>query len=121
MSTIESANIKLYQFVDTPYHVAYSAHGEAGVELAGKGLGTTLRVDGFRQVSVEVADTAHTHSFDLFMGKCSGTTLADRVAVNQPADGKVHTYNVVGPEIGLMLKGDANTTDNVQLWVYLRS
>jgi hypothetical protein len=117
MSATESANTKFYQFVDTPYHVTYSAYGEAFVDFPPK----YLKIDGFRQVSVAVAGTAHTHSFDLRMGKISGATFTDTVAFNQSADKKIHTYNVTGPEMNLVLKGDPNTTDDVALWLYLRS
>jgi hypothetical protein len=108
--------MKLIQFVDTPYSVTYSGSGEAYVSWPGGS--NALSADGYSRVSVEVRGTAKTSSFDLIMGKISGSTLADRVA-SPAADGKIHTYEVIGPEIALLLKGTPNATDRVQLWVYL--
>jgi hypothetical protein len=109
-------NPKLLQFVDTPFIAKYSAAGEAFVIFGGSNI---FSVDGYTKVCVEVLGTPITKSFDLMMGKISGATLADRVANNQAADAHIHTYQVSGPEVGIVLKGTPNTTDKVQLWMYL--
>ena len=109
-------NPKLFQLVDTPFVAKYSAAGEAFVIFSGSHI---VSVNGFRTVCVEVAGTAVTKSFDLIMGKNTGATLADRVANNQAADGHIHTYPVIGPEVALVLNGTPNVTDKVQLWLYL--
>jgi len=115
----EQAKTKLYQFVDTPYDVTYSGFGEAFVRF--EPPNSMVRVDGFRHICVEVLGTPKTTSFDLTMGKLSGATLGERIAENQVADAKIHCYNISGPEVGLVLRGTPNTTDKVQLWMYLRS
>ena len=104
-------NPKLIQYVDTPFLADYPASGEARVILTS--------IDGYTKVCVEVAGTTKTKTFTLFMGKLSGTTVGDRVATDQPADGHIHTYPVIGPEMSLFLKGPPNTSDKVQLWIYL--
>lgn len=109
-------NPKLFQFVDTPFVAKYSAGGEAFVIFAGSSI---VSVDGYTKVCVEVLGTAITKSFDLMMGKISGATLADRVANNQAADAHIHSYQVLGPEVAMVLKGTPKTTDKVQLWMYL--
>jgi|WetSurMetagenome_2_1015567.scaffolds.fasta_scaffold151647_2 hypothetical protein len=109
-------NTKFMQFVDTPYTVKYTAAGEAYVNFPG---GYIVSIDGYSKVCIEVLGTTITKSFSLNMGKISGSTLADAVALNQAADAHIHTYPVIGPEAALLLKGTPNTTDKVQLWVYL--
>jgi hypothetical protein len=53
------------------------------------------------------------------MGKISGTTLS---APNNPLDGQIHSFDVVGPEISLQLSRSTNNPkENVQMWVYLTS
>jgi hypothetical protein len=42
--------------------------------------------------------------------------------IDGPVDQAIHTFEVVGPEIVLVLKGgQPKTKDKVELWVYLRS
>jgi hypothetical protein len=53
-------------------------------------------------------------------GKISGSTLAMVVDSFPLGAGTVHTYDLNGPEISLVLTGGpANTAVNIQAWVYL--
>jgi len=58
---------------------------------------------------------------DISMGKISGSTLAQSVgsfALDSPA--VIHTFNVVGPEMSVVLTGGpANTAVNLQAWLFL--
>ncbi len=109
-------NPKLIQFVDTPFVANYTKYGFAFVEISGS---NAISLDGYTKVCVQVSGTSITKSFTLSMGKISGPTLCDNVAVNQAADNHIHTYPVIGPQMTLTLNGPPNTTDNVKLWIYL--
>lgn len=109
-------NTKLYNFVDTPAQVTYSQSGEAQVPLD---VNPIVGVTEYRQVSVRIGQTKAS-SWSLFMGKLSGATLG--VENTRPVDSAIHTFEVVGPEIALWLRGGTpRSREKVQLWVYLRS
>jgi hypothetical protein len=111
-------NTRLYNFVDTPVTIVYSRFGEATVPLNPDGTGI-INIRRFRQVSVLLGMTSAT-SFSLAMGMISGSTLAAERAI--PMDRQIHTFDVAGPGLALWLKnGTPNSTETVQLWVYLRS
>lgn len=109
---------KLIQFVDTPLAVTYSASGEAYVQWPGGG--NVLSLNGYTLVSMEVLGSAHTKTYDVIIGKISGSTLSSVVAAGVAAGTKIHSYQVIGPELGIVLHGAPNTTEHIQLWVYLR-
>lgn len=109
-------NAKLYDFVDTPATIIYSQFGEAQVPLDTDPI---VDVTGFRQVNVQIGQTKAT-SWSLYMGKISGATLSVENA--RSVDNAIHTFDVVGPEIALFLKGGTpKSREKVELWVYLRS
>lgn len=109
-------NTKLYEFVDTPAAVIYGQLGDAQVRLDTNPI---VDVTGYRQVSIRIGETKAT-AWSLAMGKISGATLA--VEHTRSIDNSVHTFEVVGPEIALVLKGGPpRSREKVQLWVYLRS
>ena len=109
-------NTKLFNFVDTPATIAYSQFGEAQVPLDTNPI---IDVTGYRRVNVRIGQTKAT-SFSLYMGKISGSTLS--VETMRPIDNAIHSFEVVGPEIGLWLKGGTpRSREKVQLWVYIRS
>jgi hypothetical protein len=81
--------------------------------------GGIIDVTEFRRASVRVGSTSAT-SISVFIGKILGTTLA--VEHTHPLDGKIHTHDIVGPELALWLKGGApSSNEEVEVWVYLRS
>jgi hypothetical protein len=92
--------------------------GSFEVPLTSSGA-TTLNVANYRRVSVLVGSTQATQA-NLRMGMLSGTTLG--VSMPFPLDGKIHTFDVVGPEIGLdLLCTGKFAAEKVQLWLYLSS
>lgn len=109
-------NTKLYNFVDTPAQITYSQFGEAQVPLDANPI---VDVTGYRQVNVRIGQTKAT-SWSLYMGKISNATLS--VENMRSVDNAIHTFDVVGPEIVLFLRGGTpKSKEKVQLWVYLRS
>jgi hypothetical protein len=116
----EIPHTRLINFVDQPATVKYSQFGEAQVQLNAP-TGGILDVRQFRKVHILVGSTKST-SFQVFMGKISDATLSDTRLVVQPPDHKIHTLEVVGPEMTLFLMGGApSRQEQVQLWVYLTS
>jgi len=121
-SVTESANSQFLQFVDTPYTVQYPSGPEVVAQVPvnwGGTIGSFVSVNGYRQAYVLVAGTSITKSFNFVMGKISGVTAAQ--SWNQPADGKIHAFDIQGPQISIWLNGTPGATDHVQLWLYLRS
>jgi len=114
----EIPNTRFINFVDTPANIQYTQFGEAQVNLDPQ-TGGIINITEFRRVSVRIG-TTNASSFDLFMGKIAGTTLSVRHTL--PVDNNIHTFNIVGPEMSLFLKGgQPQSTEQVQLWVYLSS
>ena len=104
-------NTKLYNFVDTPAAITYGQSGEAQVPLDASPI---VDVTGYRQVNVRIGQTKAS-SFMLNMGKLSGATLS--VITSRPVDNAIHTFDVVGPEIALILAGgQPKSREKVQLW-----
>lgn len=114
----ETPNTRFINFVDTPASIKYSPSGEAQVPLDPQTLGI-IDVSGFRRASVLIGSTKASLS-NVIMGKISGTTLSQ--FNSQPIDNKIHTFDVVAPEMSLWLTGGPpNSKEKVQLWVYLTS
>ena len=110
-------NTRLINLVDTPANIQYSKFGEGQVESLPEG--GVLDIREYRQVSVEVGATKASKC-ELFMGKISDMTLSTRYEV--PLDHKIHTFEVVGPEMTLFLMGGMpESSEEVQLWIYLRA
>ena len=117
----EQAKTQLFQFVDSPLAVSYPSFGEFRVPLGGSNI---ISTDGYRQVCVEAVESVghtNTSGYSALMGKLSGSTLGTFIATNHPLGGTIDCYEVNGPEFALILNGSPNTSDSVQLWVYLRS
>ena len=111
-------NTRLFNFVDTPANIHYSQVGEATVVLEPQ-TGGIIDVSGYRRISIRIGSTK-AKSFSVFIGKISGATLSQEF--NQPVDHQIHTFEVVGPQMTLVLKGGTpNSDEKVKLWVYLRS
>ena len=116
----EIPNTRLINFADQPVTIRYNQFGQAQVQLNAP-TGGILDVSQFRRANICVGSTNAT-SFQVFMGKISNATLSEIRLIVQPPDRKIHTLEVVGPEMTLFLMGGApNSQENVQLWVYLSS
>lgn len=109
-----ACNSKLIQFVDTPLAVHYNQYGQFRATLnGGDGI---LAVGNCRHLYFELGSSKAT-GYTLYMGKISGSTLSQGFPGSQT--GKIQSTEIMGPEIVLGLQGPANTSDSVQLWVYL--
>jgi hypothetical protein len=112
------AATKFYNLTDTPASITYSASGSATIVLE-PGTGGTTDLTGYRKVCFRIG-TAKATTFAVTMGKISNATLAAQFTGT--IDNKIHTYDVIGPQMTLRLtNGPANTADTVQVWVYLTS
>lgn len=115
-ASAQLATTKFYNFVDTAVTVTFSNTGTAQIKLAP--AGAIISVTGYRKVSVQIG-TTHATNLRIQMGKITGATLSQYM-FNGPVDQKIHTFEVVGPDLVLVLSGaPANSTDHVQVWVYL--
>lgn len=111
-------NVRFINLVDTPATVQYSIHGDGQIPLE-PATGNVVDLTGYRRVSIRVG-TNRARTCAAHMGKITGTTLAQELAV--PLDGRIHSFEVAGPQLTLWLRGGAaSTQENVQVWVYLRS
>lgn len=108
-------NTKLFQYVENPFTAKFDQFGNAWVLFDNSSV---LSIDGYRKVCFYIYCTDPI-TFDVYMGKISGTTLADNLAKKQALDNKIHCYDVIGPEMTLVLHGKPNTSSKVPLWVYL--
>ncbi len=78
-----------------------------------------LDVRNYRKVSVLIGPTKAAKGI-ITIGKISGSTLS--VQYDIPIDGKVHSFDVVGPEINLGLTGSTSSPkESVQAWIYFTS
>lgn len=104
----------LINFVDTPATLHYSRFGEAPLRINGDAI---LDIGKYRKVSILVG-TTKAKTMEVTMGKIRNATLAQVFPL--PKDLQIHTFDVVGPHLGLWFKGGPpDTTENVQLWLYL--
>jgi hypothetical protein len=113
----QTTGTRFINFVDTPLTVTYSQYGMTMLLLDGaKG---PMNVSGFKKVTVGIGATKAT-SCKVSMGKITGTTVAK--SFDQPINAQNHvfTLDIIGPEMSVwLLGGPSNTTDKVQLWIYL--
>jgi hypothetical protein len=83
-----------------------------------------LDVQAFDKVSLEIIQWPHvpvSMTVQTYMGKISGTTLSqviDHFALGTVAT--IHAYNVIGPDLNVVLTGGPPNTDvPIQAWVFL--
>ena len=111
-------NTRFINLVDTPATIAFNQFGEARIPID-PAVGNIIKINTFRKVSILVG-TTHATSMSVIIGKNAGVTLAQ--AFTSPIDLKIHTFDVIGPEFAVVLKGGPpNTSEHVQVWVYLSS
>ncbi|MFZ1010451.1 MAG: hypothetical protein WAN65_26665 [Candidatus Sulfotelmatobacter sp.] len=84
-----------------------------------------LNVEAFGHVNLEIVQFPHASvsmTVVCYMGKLSGTTLAQTVGqFSLGTAGQIHTFDVIGPEFSVVLTGGpANTDVPIQAWVFLR-
>ncbi|MGD0339958.1 MAG: hypothetical protein ABSB78_14350 [Bacteroidota bacterium] len=114
----QPASTRFISFVDTPAVVTFNQWGQGMVPLDPQ-TGSVISTTGYRKVCIRIGTTSAA-SIMINMGKISGATLSQMIT--RPMSQKIQTYDVVGPEMVLFLTGGhPNTTEKVQLWVYLSS
>jgi hypothetical protein len=97
--------------------IQYDASGQSQIILDSV-TGRFVDITGYRRLSVFVS-TQHATGGTLTLGYISGNTAAQTFKL--AVDGTIKTFDVVGPEMAVTLTGPPNTSDQIQLWVYLRS
>src|SRR5436305_6359330 len=94
-------NTRMFNFVDTPANIHYSQFGEAQVPLDPQ-TGSIIDISGFRRINIRIGSTK-AKTFSVFIGKNIGATRSQDF--NQPIDNQTHTFEVIGPQMNLFLKG----------------
>ncbi len=92
--------VRFINLVDPPAAIEYSHHGQALVPL--DPLASVLDLGGYRRVSVCVGST-RARSCELIAGRLGGATRSQRFVV--PLDGRLHSFEVAGPQLALWLNG----------------
>ena len=83
-----------------------------------------LNVEPYNKVNVEIIQWPHAAvnmTVLCYMGKLSGSTLAQTVAqFPLGTAGQIHSFSVIGPEFSVVLTGGPPNTDvPIQAWVFL--
>jgi hypothetical protein len=112
------AATRFINLVDTPASITYDNSGIAQVRLDPT-AGRIINIAGYRKVSVLI-DTTRATSFSVVMGKGNGVTLS--APITRPVSPNIQTFDVVGPEMALWLRGGApGSSESVRLWIFLSS
>ncbi len=109
--------VRFINLIDPPAAIEYSRHGQALIPL--DPLSSVLDLGGYRRVSVCVGGT-RARSCELITGRLAGATRSQRFVV--PLDGRIHSFEVAGPQLALWLNGGAALSiEKVQVSLYLHS
>jgi hypothetical protein len=112
-------NTRFINLADTPASISYGQNGETYAPLDAQSNATIIDVSAFRKINVCIGPTKATY-FTVSIGKIGGRTFAQGFL--QLMDNKIHTYDVIGPQMSLLLMGGPpNSTEKVSLWIYLSS
>jgi hypothetical protein len=112
------AATRFFNLVDTPATITFSQFGEAMVQLDPQ-TGGVISTTGYHKVYVRVGTTS-AKKIVINMGKISNTTLSQMFTRSMSQN--TQAFDVIGPEMVLLLTGGKpNTTEKVQLWVYVTS
>lgn len=118
VTSAQLAETRFINFVDTKAVVTFSQSGEGRVPLDPQ-TENVIKTTGYRKVSIRIGSTSAT-TFIVHVGKISNATLSQSITWSKTS--KIKTIEVIGPEMVLYLTGGKpNTTEEVQLWVYLSS
>ena len=109
--------VRFINLVDPPAAIQYSRHGQALVPL--DPLASVIDLGGYRRVSVCVGGT-RARSCELIAGRLGGTSRSQRFLV--PLDGRIHSFDVAGPQLALWLNGGAAlSSERVLVSMYLHT
>jgi len=83
-----------------------------------------LNIEAYNKISVEIIQWPHvavSMTVLCYMGKLSGSTLAETIAqFPLGTTGQIHSFDVIGPEFSVVLTGGpASTSVPIQAWVFL--
>ena len=111
-------NVQYINFVDTELTLHFDAGGSAAAMLTSAN-NPAVDITGFRKVNI-LGSYGQNFTCRMLMGQISLGTLA--ASYDVPLDGKIHTFEVHGPQMMLQFdNGPANTTKHLPLMIYLRS
>ena len=87
-------------------------------------LSGIIDIKDYRQVDLEIVQSSGNGpnlTVSVYMGKISGTTLSQVVGTFPLGSAaSIHTFNVIGPEINVVLAGGpANTVVSIHAWLFL--
>ncbi len=98
---------------------SFTTNAQGQISLTG-----IIDISAYQQINLEIIQfpgNVPNLTVDVMIGKISGSTLAQVIsAFALSTSAVIHTFNVVGPELSVTLVGGpANTTVNIQAWVFL--
>lgn len=120
LGTAQAVNTNFINFADKGLNASYNQAGAARLSInpATPNTAHILPVAGFKKMSMYIY-TKNAKSIEIYMGKISGSTLSQKIFAGPPAN-KIHTFDVIGPEISIgLLGGPPNSTEHVKVWIYL--
>ena len=86
-------------------------------------LGGIHDIKAYTKVHIEIMSWPNPTSnlkATVMMGKIKGTTLAQTVGTfSITSSPKIHSYEVVGPDLVVSIKGPKKKKVNIQAWVFL--
>jgi len=82
-------------------------------------------ISGFSKVNLQITQFPHaavTMTVNCFIGKISGETLSELVAsFPLGTTGPIHSFDVIGPELNVILVGGPPATSvPIQAWLFLK-
>jgi hypothetical protein len=121
---VDIPHSRFINLVDPPASLTFDENGEASVVQLSPDTGGIIDVRGYRKMSLLVGQT-QIPWFSVFFGavvRAEGKAATLGALVNGPAnDLKIHTFDIVAPEMALSFTGTPHTKEQVQLWVFLQS
>lgn len=101
-----------------PYEVKFGVVGREDILIDNK---RWLPIDGYRKVCIFLlcVESSADVTFEVQMGRLSDYQLGACISSNLLLDGKIYCYDVIGPEMALVLTGKDKTTAKIVFWIYL--
>lgn len=115
VNSTEKAGTKFVELTGQDAHITYNENGIYTVPLDPE-TGWILDIKGYREVSIYISSQKSSQR-TLHMGKISETQAAQIFPLHM--DAHIHTFKVVGPEMGIQLNGPRDAQEQIKLWVYL--
>ena len=113
--SIEKAATKFIEITGEDAFIRFDTGGVFNLPLD-PDTGWVLDIRGYRRVSIYISSQKATQR-TLYMGRLSGVYAAQTYPLY--ADKNIHTFDVVGPEMGILLNGPREASEQIECWVYL--